>query len=269
MIWWVKASCANGDSEFSNYNTGWRALTAPTNVQATESTPMDEVQITWNTSTGATSYLVYRSTINNSGTAAYSGQSNSSPYNDTSAAENTEYYYWVKASCANGDSVYSNGDSGFRGLGYDYSGLKWATNTVYYNQSYISDYEWQIQIWYAAWSWNNAPANFNLYEGSSYNAWSTYNYGETDFAALTYRYPPDNPPLTLVCTSMNTYWQWSTIGEAGKYDVQTVAVHEFGHWLSLDHVDIPSSVMNNLGNGGVLRNLNNYDSNGIVAIYGQ
>jgi hypothetical protein len=34
---------------------------------------------------------------------------------------------------------------------------------------------------------------------------------------------------------LNSYYPWSTAsgGEAGKYDVQSVATHEFGHWLTL------------------------------------
>jgi hypothetical protein len=33
--------------------------------------------------------------------------------------------------------------------------------------------------------------------------------------------------------SFNTCYSWSASGEAGKIDVQNVATHELGHWLTL------------------------------------
>lgn len=39
--------------------------------------------------------------------------------------------------------------------------------------------------------------------------------------------------LLDVDTVINTYYSWSTSGASGYYDVQDVATHEWGHWLSL------------------------------------
>ncbi|WP_269850857.1 zinc metalloprotease [Methanosarcina horonobensis] len=40
----------------------------------------------------------------------------------------------------------------------------------------------------------------------------------------------------------NTYYSWSTSsdGTTGCYDVQNIATHEFGHWLTLDDLADPA-----------------------------
>lgn len=40
--------------------------------------------------------------------------------------------------------------------------------------------------------------------------------------------------ITDVDTVLNTYYQWSTSGEANKLDVQNVVTHELGHRLMLN-----------------------------------
>ncbi len=42
----------------------------PTNVTASNGTFCDRVQVTWNASAGATSYQVFRSTVNSTATAS-------------------------------------------------------------------------------------------------------------------------------------------------------------------------------------------------------
>jgi hypothetical protein len=112
--YWVKAYNGAGDSGFSSYNTGWRAVSPPTSVSATDGTYSDRVRITWTASTGASGYYIYRNTVNNSSTATQIGTSAASPYDDTSAAIGTTYYYWVKAYVSQGASGFSNVDTGWR-----------------------------------------------------------------------------------------------------------------------------------------------------------
>ncbi|MEP7009399.1 MAG: M12 family metallo-peptidase [Acidobacteriota bacterium] len=115
--YWVKASSSSGSSDFSSYNTGYRAVAppvAPTGVSATDGTYTDRVRITWNAVSGASGYVVYRAT-STSGTKtvlAYSLAFTS--FDDTSAIAGTTYYYWVKASNSSGSSDLSSYNTGYR-----------------------------------------------------------------------------------------------------------------------------------------------------------
>jgi outer membrane protein assembly factor BamB len=114
--YWVKAKNSYGTSGYSSYNTGYRAGTAPpapTNVSATDGTYTDKVRITWNPSSGATSYEVYRAT-SSGGTKSKIGTPSGTSYDDTSASVGTTYYYWVKAKNTYGTSGYSSYNTGYR-----------------------------------------------------------------------------------------------------------------------------------------------------------
>jgi len=113
--YWVKACNTTGCSDFSAYNTGWRNLTAPTGVAASDGTFTDKVQITWNASAGATSYRVYRAT-SEAGTKGLLGSPAASPYDDTSATPGVTYYYWVRACSGAACSDFSAFDTGWRNL---------------------------------------------------------------------------------------------------------------------------------------------------------
>ena len=116
---WVKATNASGDSNFSTMDTGYRlaAPGTPTGLTASDGTYTDKVALDWADTSGATSYKVYRNTTNNSGTATQIGTPSASAYDDTTATAGTTYYYWVKASNAAGDSGFSSSDSGSRSVG--------------------------------------------------------------------------------------------------------------------------------------------------------
>lgn len=87
---------------------------APTGVSASDGTFTDKVQISWNASSGAAYYKIYRNTSNTtSGAAELSGNSASSPYDDLTAVPGGMYYYWVKACNSAGCSGFSSSDSGF------------------------------------------------------------------------------------------------------------------------------------------------------------
>jgi len=113
-FYWVKASNSYGTSDYSSYNTGSRAGTAPsapTNVSASDGTYTDRVRVTWSASSGATSYKVYRAT-SSGGTKTTLGSASSTTYDDTSASVGTTYFYWVKASNSYGTSDYSSYNTG-------------------------------------------------------------------------------------------------------------------------------------------------------------
>jgi len=69
-------------------------------------------------------------------------------------------------------------------------------------------------------------------------------------------------------TIFNEQYSWSCSGNPGigHYDVETVALHEFGHVLGLGHSGDSSAVMYAYYHG-VLRNLQTDDSNGVCSLY--
>ncbi len=96
-------------------NLGTPAIpSAPTGVAASDGAYTDRVRVTWNASTGATSYEVWRATTNNSGSASQLSSPTTTAYDDTSAAVGTTYYYWAKAANSSGTSGFSSSDSGYR-----------------------------------------------------------------------------------------------------------------------------------------------------------
>lgn len=62
---------------------------------------------------------------------------------------------------------------------------------------------------------------------------------------------------------------WSTTGEAGAYDLQSVATHEVGHLLGLDDVTDPAQVMCWIQESGQIgrRYLRSGDLEGLAGAY--
>jgi hypothetical protein len=134
------------ESEFSTPDTGWEKLTPPTNITATDGTYTDKVRVTWSASSGATEYKIYRNTTDNNMTSSQIGTSTSSPYDDTSADNDTSYYYWVKAHATLGDSDFSNADTGWQ-KGDDNileAGAFWVSNYDHHDDLPETDEDAQI-----------------------------------------------------------------------------------------------------------------------------
>jgi hypothetical protein len=111
----VKATNAIGSS---NWTTGTfdcmvlRPPSPPTGVSASDGTYTGKVQVSWNASSGAMSYEIWRNTRNKSSTASKIAEVPSSLYDDTSVVARTTYWYWVKAKNSVGTSGFSSSDSG-------------------------------------------------------------------------------------------------------------------------------------------------------------
>ncbi|NWG02327.1 MAG: hypothetical protein HXY44_05670 [Syntrophaceae bacterium] len=114
--YYVKASNAYGMSSYSPYDTGYRSdgrPPVPINVQASDGTSLDKVQITWTASLRATSYTIYRAT-SKWGVKTALGTTSTTTYDDTTASTGKTYYYYVTASNSYGTSGYSAYDTGYR-----------------------------------------------------------------------------------------------------------------------------------------------------------
>ena len=117
--YWVKASNTAGTSGFSSSNTGYRSLSAPGGVSATDGTSTTQVTVTWNAVTGASHYRVYRATSAGGTKTALGSWQTARSYADASATAGTTYYYFVVAAVdASGTrpSTYSSYNTGYRAV---------------------------------------------------------------------------------------------------------------------------------------------------------
>ncbi len=87
---------------------------APTSFTAQDGTACDRVPLLWNIAPGATGYEVWRSTTNNTATAAYVLQTSGTTANDTTAVSGQTYYYWVRSRNDCGLGPFSASDLGYR-----------------------------------------------------------------------------------------------------------------------------------------------------------
>ncbi len=119
--YWVVASNSTSSStgDWSVADSGYRKLTAPANVAATENLS-DKVTVTWDDVTGETGFGIWRHTADVSGSAACIGSvvADVLTYDDTTAAAGQTYYYWVRATNSTSASLsdFSASDTGLKTL---------------------------------------------------------------------------------------------------------------------------------------------------------
>lgn len=156
---------------------------------------------------------------------------------------------------------------------YSYSGKKWSeTSTYYVFTSSIPD-TWKPAIKAGAVSWNNAGAKFALYNyGSTVNQLSIQNLGPNNGAVATTTVTSSGGTISKCTLVFNNNYSFDTTGNSGTYDIQSIALHEFGHWLFLlDLYGSSSSSAAMYGyasTGTTKRSLAYDDISGIKYIYG-
>jgi subtilisin family serine protease len=114
--YWVKACYSISCSDFSEPDSGWRGyqtIPSPEGVSASDGEFTDKVQISWYEVGGATKYKIFRHTSDSFMNAELLAEQTTILYDDFTASNNTNYYYWVQA--CNGDecSDYSISDIGY------------------------------------------------------------------------------------------------------------------------------------------------------------
>jgi hypothetical protein len=104
-------------SGFSAIDSGWRKLSRPTGVSASDGTYPNKVRVTWNSVAGASHYRVYRNTnSNSSGAIALENWQPGTAYDDLSVSTGQTYWYWVKAATSSSGakaSALSNYNTGY------------------------------------------------------------------------------------------------------------------------------------------------------------
>ena len=104
----VKANSGSAQSALSASASGFRKLSAPTNVVCAGGLT-DRIRISWNASIGATSYQILRN-----GSSNPIGTSTTTSYDDMTATIGVNFSYTVKAVCALGVSDLSSPVIGWR-----------------------------------------------------------------------------------------------------------------------------------------------------------
>ncbi|PYS98406.1 MAG: hypothetical protein DMF63_16105 [Acidobacteria bacterium] len=95
------------------------ALANPTGLTASDGDYASKVGVHWQPIRGATTYRIFRNTINDTATATDVGTTQANYFFDTSAAIGQQYFYWVRGENTQTVSAFSNGDQGVRAVGND------------------------------------------------------------------------------------------------------------------------------------------------------
>lgn len=90
-------SSGNRASAMSESNLGWRALSSPTGMNATDGTFSNMVYLTWGTVSNGTHYQVYRADTLDGVYSPLTAWMASTNYNDETAYPGASYYYAVRA----------------------------------------------------------------------------------------------------------------------------------------------------------------------------
>jgi hypothetical protein len=166
---------------------------------------------------------------------------------------------------------------------YEYSGVHWPGEAL--PVPYVVDYDLDFSVItdsFETWDTETAEDVFgtgtqgsveagNL-DGVNALSWGDYP-GESAIAITYIWYWSDTGEIVEVDTLFDTDFAWSTGGEPDKMDLQNIATHEFGHWLTLDDLYMkPAKRQTMYGYGSygetIKRTLESGDIAGIEAIYG-
>jgi len=156
----------------------------PKNIKATKGTYKDKIQVSWNGSSSATKYRVFRNTENTSYSATdISGDVIGTTFEDKTAEQGKFYYYWIKAGRENGWSAFSFCCNGFvyselLNPGFELQGTDgaadpadWSSYNAYRSSEYSHSGNWSLKI--SDGGWNNVVQTYG-YAGplvrSSYRA---------------------------------------------------------------------------------------------------
>jgi transcriptional regulator CtsR len=173
---------------------------------------------------------------------------------------------------------------------YSYSGLSWphppAPVVNYRINENCADCTGEgAAVQAAAATWNAAGAQFSFsyagtttattasYDGVNEIMWRNFGSGGTIALTTTWYYTSNNN-IVECDIEFNDYYTFSTASTppSGQYDVQTIALHEFGHFLMLDdlyNAADSAKVMYGYGSPGTTkRALHADDIAGIRYIYG-
>jgi hypothetical protein len=161
---------------------------------------------------------------------------------------------------------------------YQYTplGIRWPDSSPVVEYQINATEDRNIHIQAAADTWTAAGANFSFHYSGPHSRNGTASLNEVN--EIMWADLGTNSALALATIwlsgstiletdmVMNTRFGWTT-DPGGYHDVQTAALHEFGHWIGLDHSPVYESIMY-YQYKGTQRTLAHDDIAGIRYIYG-
>ncbi len=94
--------------------SGVPGLTAPTNLTASVNAYSNKIGLHWDAIQGATTYRIFRNTVNEPVNAIEVGSTPANSFFDLGAAPGQPLFYWVRAENSVGSSAFSQSDQGLR-----------------------------------------------------------------------------------------------------------------------------------------------------------
>jgi cytochrome c peroxidase len=95
------------------------ALVSPIGLTASDGDYASKVGLHWQPVRGATTYRIFRNTVNDTATATDVGTTAGIYFYDTTGIVSQQYFYWVRAENGQTVSTFSNADQGSRAFGID------------------------------------------------------------------------------------------------------------------------------------------------------
>lgn len=152
---------------------------------------------------------------------------------------------------------------------------KWRTHQTGLDYDHLSS-GWKSVVYNSRTAWNNAGADMEIYYSTiSQNDVDVDNFGSTRWAGrvLINEYWLGRWYFSQVDMEINTYHTSATYGSilpaSSRYDGQSIATHELGHLVGLEHSFYPTTMYLSAEPGTTwMRSLHSDDIAGIKAIYG-
>lgn len=156
-------------------------------------------------------------------------------------------------------------------FGYDNTGLKWASPGAIYNYNSTLPSGWTMAIGSAASTWSGYSKFKFSYSSTSSNYWGAFAGGTSSGAVASTTVYYSGTTISQVGTIYNTSFSISPNPSTTQYDLLSVTLHEFGHWLKLGDVYADSyktsAMYGYLSPGQKKQSLATDDINGICSIY--
>jgi hypothetical protein len=156
-----------------------------------------------------------------------------------------------------------------------YMGPKWSSPATTYSLAASIPAGWANAIQAAAQAWTQGGSRFALtFSASSPHTISFADLGAgSTLASTRVEFFQSSQQLVRFSMTFNNRYTWSTSGQAGQFDVQNIAAHEFGHAVGLGHPSSTQCAQETMwasaGAGEIKqRSLEPGDTNGIITLYG-